>query len=65
MLYFADIQSLEKELHSEMECVCFFDELPTEWTYPLIQPLLIKEYLRRMEKLEKYKKQDYSDNSNK
>lgn len=47
MLYFADIQSFAKELNSEMECVCFFDELPTEWTYPLIQPLLIEEYLKR------------------
>lgn len=47
MLFFADIQTFENELHSEMESVCFFDDLPTEWTYPLIQPLLIEEYLRR------------------
>ena len=47
MLFFADIQSFESDLHSEMECVCFFDGLPTEWTYPLIQPFLIEEYLRR------------------
>ena len=50
MLYFADIQSLEKELHSEMESISFFDELPTEWTYPQIQPLLIQEFLRRVER---------------
>ena len=50
MLYFADIHSFEKELHSEMECIHFFDELPTEWTYPQIQPLLIKEHLSRVEK---------------
>ena len=49
MLYFADIQTFESELHSEMESVSFSNILPTEWTYPLIQPLLIKEYLRRME----------------
>ena len=49
MLYFADIRSFEKELHSEIECVSFFEELPTEWTYPEIQPLLIKEYLGRLE----------------
>lgn len=49
MLYFADIQNLENELHSEMEYVSFFEDLPTEWTYPQIQPLLIKEYLRRVE----------------
>lgn len=49
MLFFADIHSFENELHSEMESVFFFDDLPTEWTYPLIQPLLIKEYLRKSE----------------
>ena len=49
MLFFADIQTFESELHSEMESVSFFDVLPTEWTYPLIQPLLIQEYLRRTE----------------
>ena len=50
MLYFANIESLEKELHSEMEGVYFFDDFPTEWTYPEIQPLLIEEYVRRMGK---------------
>ena len=47
MLYFADITMFEEELHSEMEKVVLFDELPTEWTYPLIQPKLIAEYERR------------------
>ena len=46
MLYFADVKEFESELHSEIESVYLFDELPTEWTYPLIQPLLINEYLR-------------------
>ncbi len=49
MLFFADIHAFESELHSEMECVFLFDTLPTEWTYPLIQPLLIDEYLRRQQ----------------
>ncbi len=49
MLYYADIRELEKELHSEIEKVVFLDDLPTEWTYPLIQPLLIKEYQRRIQ----------------
>lgn len=49
MLFFADIQTFESKLHSEIESVSFFDDLPTVWTYPLIQPLLIKEYLRRIE----------------
>ena len=47
MLYFAEIYEFEKDLHSEMERVELFEELPEEWTYPLIQPLLIKEYERR------------------
>ena len=49
MLYFADIFSFDSTWNSEMESVKLFDELPTEWTYPLIQPLLIEEYLRRKE----------------
>lgn len=47
MLYYADIKTFGKELHSEMEKAVLFDELPMELTYPFIQPLLIKEYLRR------------------
>ena len=47
MLYFADITEFEEELHSEMDKVVLLDELPDEWTYPLIQPLLIAEYERR------------------
>ena len=47
MLFFADIQSFESELHIEMEIIYLFDDLPTEWTYPLIQPLLIEEFLKR------------------
>ncbi len=49
MLFFAEIQTFDTELHSEMESVYFFDDLPEEWTYPLIQPLLIDEYLKRNE----------------
>lgn len=47
MLYFADIKEFELELHSEIEKIEFFDELPTNWTYPLIQPKLLKEFERR------------------
>lgn len=47
MLYYADIKEFEKMLHSEMERIELFEELPTEWTYPLIQPLLIQEYVKR------------------
>ena len=47
MLFLAKIESFEKELHSEMEKVIITDELPTRWTYPLIQPKLIEEAERR------------------
>lgn len=47
MLYYADIDAFEAELHSEMEKVCLFETLPTKWTYPDIQPKLIEEAERR------------------
>lgn len=47
MLYYADIMRFEKELYSEIEKVELFDELPDNWTYPLIQPLLIEEYRKK------------------
>lgn len=47
MLYYADIRSFEPELHSEIEAIYLMDELPTNWTYPLIQPKLITETKRR------------------
>ena len=49
MLFYAEIESFEKELHSEMEKVVLFDELPEKWTYHQIQPLLIREFQRRQE----------------
>ncbi len=47
-LYFADISTFEAELHSEIEKIVLFNELPTKWTYPQIQPLLLKEVERRI-----------------
>lgn len=47
MLYFADIQTFEPELHSEIERIQLFDALPKALTYPLIQPALFEEYLLR------------------
>lgn len=47
MLYYADIKNFEDELHSEIEKVELFDDLPTKWTYPLIQPLLLNEVIKR------------------
>ena len=48
MLYVANVETFQGELHSEMEQVLLLDHLPTKWTYPDIQPLLVEEYMRRM-----------------
>ena len=47
MLYAAEIETFQGELHSEMERGLRLDQLPTRWTYPDIQPLLVEEYVRR------------------
>lgn len=47
MLYYADIKSFEKELHSEIEKIVITDEMPKEWTYPEIQPRLMEEAKKR------------------
>jgi 8-oxo-dGTP diphosphatase len=42
MLCFAEIQTFEKELHSEINSIWITKHLPDNWTYPDIQPKLIK-----------------------
>lgn len=42
MLYYADIYEFEPLPALEIEKVIFFNALPCEWTYPLIQPKLIE-----------------------
>lgn len=42
MLYYAEIFRFGEKPESEIEEVRLFPELPSEWTYPLIQPELIK-----------------------
>lgn len=42
-LYLADITGFEEiPADFEMERIDFFDELPENWTYPLVQPHLLK-----------------------
>lgn len=41
------LESLKKNCTVKWKKVVLLDELPDEWTYPLIQPLLIAEYERR------------------
>lgn len=45
MLYFADILEFEELPPREIERIKLFDKLPAEWTYPLIQPLLIEKVI--------------------
>ena len=47
MLYAADVQSFEPELHNEIEKIVIMDKLPDKWTYPEIQPKLLQEVKRR------------------
>lgn len=46
LLCFAEIMEFSGKLESEMEKVELMDELPGNWTYPLIQPKLIEKYLQ-------------------
>ena len=46
MLFWADVFSFEA-LNSEIEEIIITDTLVENWTYPLIQPLLIEEAKRR------------------
>ena len=47
MLYYAEIETFEEELHSEIEKIYITEALVDKWTYPLIQPKLIEEAKRR------------------
>lgn len=47
MLFVADILSFETELHSEIEKILISNQLVDNWTYPDIQPSLLKEAERR------------------
>lgn len=46
LLCYADIKSFG-EINSEIEKIIITDELPTNWTYPTIQPLLLAELEKR------------------
>lgn len=47
MLYYAEIHEFESELNSEIERIILTDKLPDQWTYPLIQPKLMAEAVKR------------------
>lgn len=46
MLFAADIFSFE-DIHSEIESILVTEDLVEKWTYPLIQPKLLEEAIRR------------------
>lgn len=46
LLCYADIKSFG-EINSEIEKIIITDELPTNWTYPTIQPLLLAKLEKR------------------
>lgn len=47
LLCYANIYEFEEKLHSEIEKIIITEKLVENWTYPLIQPELIKEAKRR------------------
>ena len=47
MLYHAEVDAFDPQLYSEIESIYLLDALPDNWTYPLIQPELIREAIRR------------------
>lgn len=51
LLCYAKIWELSGKLEFEMEKVILMEELPTEWIYPLIQPLLIEEWQKRQDRI--------------
>ena len=46
MLFTAEIFLFE-DIHSEIESILITDDLVEQWTYPLIQPRLLEEAIRR------------------
>ncbi len=48
MLFFAEVEAFESALHHEMEQVMLCHEPPRLWTYPQIQPALLREVCARL-----------------
>lgn len=47
MLYYAEVEVFERELHFEIEKIELFDGTPARWRFPEIQPWLLEEAGRR------------------
>lgn len=50
MLYYANIETMSNHLEHEIEEIKLYDQLPQEWIYPDIQPYLLQEVIKRIEK---------------
>ena len=50
MLYYANIETMSNHLEHEIEEIKLYDQLPQEWTYLDIQPYLLQEVIKRIEK---------------
>lgn len=48
-LFYAQVEEFEEELHSEIEKIVITDELPENWTYPEIQPELLRFWRGKMD----------------
>lgn len=48
MLYYAEITEKDSQLRYEIDKNCLLNASPEEWTYPDIQPYLLKEIKRRI-----------------
>lgn len=46
MLYFAEIESFDRKLYNEIEKICLINHLPSNLTYPKIQPYLFEKALK-------------------
>ncbi len=58
MLYFAEILEFEELPNFEIERIEFFEELPTKWTYPLIQPFLLEKVASQVEQTLQYENKE-------
>ena len=57
MLYFACIKEFGELPQSEIEKIYLFDNMPDNWTYPLIQPKLIDKVISEKEAWDAYDKE--------
>lgn len=45
------ILKIEKMPKYEIDCIKFFKEIPNDWTYPEIEPVIFKKYVKELSEL--------------